>query len=66
MSDAKFSHLQGISLAANGDVYITDLGNFHVRRIAGEPSRQRDVPTAISSLLLSLLFGGAVKRPDTP
>jgi sugar lactone lactonase YvrE len=36
MADAKFSHPQGLSIAANGDVYLTDLGNFRVRRIAGD------------------------------
>jgi sugar lactone lactonase YvrE len=35
MSQAKFSAPQGVSVAANGDVYITDLGNFRVRRITG-------------------------------
>jgi sugar lactone lactonase YvrE len=33
--DAKWSHPQGMSVAANGDIYLTDLGNFRVRRIAG-------------------------------
>jgi len=32
---AKFSAPQGVSVAANGDVYITDLGNFRVRRMTG-------------------------------
>jgi sugar lactone lactonase YvrE len=36
MPNARFSHPQGISLAANGDMYVTDLGNFRVRRIVGE------------------------------
>jgi sugar lactone lactonase YvrE len=35
MSAAQFSHPQGMSVAQNGDVYITDLGNFRVRRIVG-------------------------------
>jgi sugar lactone lactonase YvrE len=36
MPNARFSHPQGISLAANGDMYVTDLDNFRVRRIVGE------------------------------
>jgi sugar lactone lactonase YvrE len=36
MSAAQFSHPQAMSMAANGDVYITDLGNFRVRRIVGD------------------------------
>jgi len=36
MAAAQFSHPQGLSIAANGDVYITDLGNFRVRRIVGD------------------------------
>jgi sugar lactone lactonase YvrE len=36
MPNARFSHPQGISFAANGDMYVTDLGNFRVRRIVGE------------------------------
>jgi sugar lactone lactonase YvrE len=36
MLDARFSHPQGISLAPNGDMYITDLDNFRVRRIVGD------------------------------
>jgi sugar lactone lactonase YvrE len=36
MSGAQFSHPQGMSIAANGDIYITDLGNFRVRRIVGD------------------------------
>ena len=35
MNAAKFNAPQGVSVAANGDVYITDLGNFRVRRITG-------------------------------
>jgi sugar lactone lactonase YvrE len=35
MNAAKFSTPEGVSVAANGDVYITDLGNFRVRRITG-------------------------------
>ncbi|HEU4731561.1 MAG TPA: hypothetical protein VFT22_26885, partial [Kofleriaceae bacterium] len=36
MGAAQFSHPQAMSIAANGDVYITDLGNFRVRRIVGD------------------------------
>jgi sugar lactone lactonase YvrE len=36
MIDARFSHPQGLSVAANGDMYVTDLNNFRVRRIVGE------------------------------
>jgi len=36
LGEAKFSSPQGVSVAANGDVFITDLGNFRVRRIAGD------------------------------
>lgn len=36
LSAAKFSGPQGVSVAENGDVFITDLGNFRVRRIAGD------------------------------
>jgi DNA-binding beta-propeller fold protein YncE len=33
---ARFSHPQAVSIAASGDVLITDPGNFRVRRIAGD------------------------------
>ena len=36
MTDARFSHPQGLSVAANGDMYVTDLDNFRVRRIVGD------------------------------
>jgi sugar lactone lactonase YvrE len=36
MVGAKFSHPQGISVAGNGDIYVTDLDNFRVRRIVGD------------------------------
>lgn len=36
MTNARFSHPQGISIAANGDMYVTDLDNFRIRRIVGE------------------------------
>jgi DNA-binding beta-propeller fold protein YncE len=36
MAMAMFRQPQGLSVAANGDAYITDLGNFRVRRITGD------------------------------
>jgi sugar lactone lactonase YvrE len=36
MITARFSHPQAMSVAANGDIYITDAGNFRVRRIVGD------------------------------
>jgi sugar lactone lactonase YvrE len=36
MSGARWSRPQAMSVAANGDVYVTDLGNFRVRRIVGD------------------------------
>jgi len=36
MATAKFSHPQALSVAANGDIYMTDTGNFVVRRISGD------------------------------
>jgi glucose/arabinose dehydrogenase len=33
LSSAQFSHPQAISAAGNGDLFITDLGNFRIRRI---------------------------------
>lgn len=36
MANARFSHPQGMSVASNGDVFITDLGNFRVRKIVGD------------------------------
>jgi hypothetical protein len=35
MASAPFSHPQAMSAAANGDIYVTDLGNFRIRRIVG-------------------------------
>jgi len=34
-TEARFDHPQALSIASNGDVYLTDTGNFRVRRIAG-------------------------------
>jgi outer membrane protein assembly factor BamB len=36
MSSARFNKPQALALASNGDVYLTDLGNFRVRRIHGD------------------------------
>jgi len=36
MMTARFSRPQALSAAANGDIYVTDLGNFRVRRITGD------------------------------
>jgi len=36
MASAQFSHPQALSAAANGDIYLTDLGNFRVRKISGD------------------------------
>jgi hypothetical protein len=36
MAAARFSRPQAMTMAANGDVYVTDLGNFSVRRITGD------------------------------
>lgn len=36
MAAARFSHPQGIVVAASGAVFLTDLGNFRVRRIVGD------------------------------
>jgi sugar lactone lactonase YvrE len=36
MVTARFNHPQALSAAANGDIYVTDLGNFRVRRITGD------------------------------
>jgi sugar lactone lactonase YvrE len=35
IAEAKFNNPQAIAVAANGDIYITDRGNFRVRRISG-------------------------------
>jgi hypothetical protein len=36
MATARFSHPQAMSMAASGDIYLTDLGNFRIRRISGD------------------------------
>jgi sugar lactone lactonase YvrE len=36
MNTARFSRPQAMSVAANGDIYVTDLGNFRIRRITGD------------------------------
>ena len=36
MSAARFNNPQGLAMASNGDVYITDLGNYRVRRLRGD------------------------------
>ena len=36
MASALFNHPQAMSAAANGDIYLTDLGNFRVRKIVGD------------------------------
>jgi len=36
MTSAQFSRPQAMSAAANGDIYLTDLGNFRVRKISGD------------------------------
>jgi DNA-binding beta-propeller fold protein YncE len=36
MATARFSHPQGLTMAANGNIYVSDLGNFRIRRIVGD------------------------------
>ena len=36
MTSAKFNKPQGVAIATNGDVFVTDLGNFRIRRIHGD------------------------------
>lgn len=36
MASAQFSHPQGMSMAQNGDIFVTDLGNYRVRKITGD------------------------------
>jgi DNA-binding beta-propeller fold protein YncE len=35
MAGAMFHHPQGLSIASNGDLFVTDIDNFRVRRIVG-------------------------------
>lgn len=36
MTLAQFSKPQGMAVTANGDVYVTDLGNFRIRKVTGD------------------------------
>jgi sugar lactone lactonase YvrE len=36
MASAQFDHPQGIALTSSGDLYITDINNYRVRRISGD------------------------------
>ena len=36
MTSAKFSHPQGVAITSSGDVYVTDLENFRVRKVTGD------------------------------
>lgn len=36
VATATFNKPQGIMVAANGDIFVTDLGNYKVRRIRGD------------------------------
>ena len=36
MTSAQFSHPQGVASMSNGDIYVTDLENFRVRKVAAE------------------------------
>jgi DNA-binding beta-propeller fold protein YncE len=36
MASARWNHPQGVAMAANGDIYVTDLGNYRLRRITGD------------------------------
>jgi DNA-binding beta-propeller fold protein YncE len=43
MASAKFAHPQGMAVMSSGDVYVTDLENFRIRKVAA------DVTTAAGS-----------------
>ncbi|MDQ3337718.1 MAG: hypothetical protein M4D80_21360 [Myxococcota bacterium] len=36
MTSAKFSHPQGMAAMSNGDVYVSDLENFRIRKVTGD------------------------------
>ncbi|HEX3765970.1 MAG TPA: hypothetical protein VHW23_45050 [Kofleriaceae bacterium] len=36
MASARFDQPQALSMASNGDIYMTDLGNYRVRKIVGD------------------------------
>lgn len=36
MATSKFSHPQALAIAANGDIFVSDLGNNRIRRIRGD------------------------------
>ncbi len=38
MSGAKFNHPQGVAMCSNGDIFITDIDNFRVRKISADGS----------------------------
>jgi DNA-binding beta-propeller fold protein YncE len=38
MANAKLNHPQGLAAAANGDLFMTDLDNFRVRRVSADTS----------------------------
>jgi sugar lactone lactonase YvrE len=35
-SAAKLNHPQGLALASNGDIYVTDIDNYRVRKVSGD------------------------------
>ncbi len=38
MSGAKFNHPQGVAMCSSGDVFITDIDNFRIRKISADGS----------------------------